>query len=1142
MALTLVTGGAGSGKTEYIYKKIIDWSMKEPERQFFVIVPEQATMQAQKDIVRLHPRHGTMNIDIVSFQRLAYRIFSELSFEQPEVLDDTGKTMVLRKLAGEKRKELAVFSSHLNQAGFIDEVKSMLSEFYQYGVTPELLKEQMEKDGVSKILMRKLEDMNVIYQAFREFTKERYITMEELLDVLCSVVGKSELLKDSVLVLDGYTGFTPVQYRLIGLLFHICKDIYVTVTATEGALYGPDNEADLFDMSRKMAGKLKALAVENGTEVCEDLLLCERPLPRFLRSPSLDYLERTMFRYPYHPYEGDSEGIRLVQAENPADEVDFVVNRIHQLVKRENYRYREIAVICGDLPGYAREITHQFEENGIPFFLDEKRDVSGNPFIRLMKAALEIIQRGFDYESMFQYLRTGLVSEETERIDRLETYVRAMGIRGLAKWEEPWERTFEGGGRLNLKELNEFKEEILAPLAAFKEKAGERGVSVAVMTEALTELLMALGVEKKLADQAEWFWTSGMEKEAREYEEIYGLVMELFERLCDLLGDEVVSKREYLEILNAGFLELKVGMIPAGADRVVAGDLKRTRLSGIRALFFVGVNEGVVPADTGNGGILTEQERETLKKNSLELAPTAREEGFMQRFYLYLALTKPSELLTLSWTALSSEGKTMRPSGMVIGQMRKRFPDLSVQTAAEEKEGTVSLQAAGKAVIAWLQDPENMERNPKFGALYRYLAREGNMAGEMERLAEACAYSYEESGIGREAAKELYGAILNGSVTRMEGYAACAYAHFLSHGLELKKRREYELDLSDMGNLFHRSIDLFFSEVRTRGMDFREIGEKERRALVKTIVDRVSKEYRNTIMKSSARNSYLEKKVERITDRTIRALIYQIQKGDFEPEEFEVDVTTRIPLRGGESLNLRGRIDRMDVFEDEDHVYVKIMDYKSGSTSFDLALLYHGLQLQLVVYMDAALKLESRRKPGKEAVPAGIFYYHIDDPVLERPDDESAEAVEAGILKKLRMNGLVNSSLDVISHMDREIVKESDVIPVALKDGLIQESKSSVAGGDRFKHLSGFVNRSLKTMGEEILDGNTAVNPYKQGNRTACDYCPYHSICGFDLKTSGFGFRKFKSMKADAIWEEIEKEGGAADGEHDVDNGTTKGH
>ena len=292
---------------------------------------------------------------------------------------------------------------------------------------------------------------------------------------------------------------------------------------------------------------------------------------------------------------------------------------------------------------------------------------------------------------------------------------------------------------------------------------------------------------------------------------------------------------------------------------------------------------------------------------------------------------------------------------------------------------------------------------------------------------------------------------------------------------------------------------------------------------MKECVAKVAGEYRNTIMKSSARNAYLERKVERIADRTVQALLYQLRKGDFVPEAFEVDVSLRIPLKTGQALDLRGRIDRMDVLEDEDRIYVKIMDYKSGSTSFDLALLYHGLQLQLPVYMDAALRMEKTKHPGKEAVPAGIFYYHIDDPLLERKEGMTEAEIEEGIRKKLRMNGLVNSNLEVIRHMDREIEKESDVIPVALKDGLIQETRSSVAGGDRFSSLTGFVRRRLEQMGEEILEGNIAVSPYKQGNRTACDYCPYHGVCGFELKTAGYSYRRLGALNPEEIWTEIEK-------------------
>ena len=373
MGLCIIAGGSGAGKTEYIYRKIIELSAKEPEGRFFVVTPEQATMQAQKEIVRLHPNHGTLNIDIVSFERLAYRIFSELSLPQPEVLDDTGKNMVLRKLAGEKMDELTMFSAHLNRPGFISEIKSMLSELYQYGATPEDLKAQTAGEHVGQILAAKLSDMEVIFEAFREFTKEKYITLEELLDVLCRVADQSALLKDSTMVLDGYTGFTPIQYRLIGILLKLCRNVFVTVSATMEPgmdLTAESDETDLFDMSRKMTGKLKQLAEENGVKIYQDLVFSKRPLVRFRNSPALDHLERTFFRYPYTQYHGGEREIMLVQAKDPADEIDFITNRIEELVKKDGYRYRDIALVCGDLPGYGREITRSFEENRIPLFLD----------------------------------------------------------------------------------------------------------------------------------------------------------------------------------------------------------------------------------------------------------------------------------------------------------------------------------------------------------------------------------------------------------------------------------------------------------------------------------------------------------------------------------------------------------------------------------------------------------------------------------------------------------------------------------------------------------------------------------------------------------------------------------------------------
>ena len=331
-----------------------------------------------------------------------------------------------------------------------------------------------------------------------------------------------------------------------------------------------------------------------------------------------------------------------------------------------------------------------------------------------------------------------------------------------------------------------------------------------------------------------------------------------------------------------------------------------------------------------------------------------------------------------------------------------------------------------------------------------------------------------------------------------------------------------------MGNLFHQSIDRCFAVMKERKQDWRGLTEEGRKQLVKECVAQVTKEYGNTIMASSARNAYLAGRVERITDRTIWALAEQVKKGDFEPTGFEVSFSAidnlkamRIRLSEDEELMLRGRIDRMDLCEDGEHVYVKIIDYKSGTTAFDLAALYYGLQLQLVVYMDAAVEMEERNHPDKEVVPAGIFYYHINDPLADRQEGMTVEEIEKQILRQLRMDGLVNSELDIISHLDRDIQKESDVIPVAIKDGYVQESRSSVASTRRFEDLRRFVNHKLREAGQDILKGNIDLKPYKQTARTACDYCPYHAVCGFDTKTAGYGYRRLAGLKPEDIWAQI---------------------
>lgn len=1145
MSLQFILGGSGSGKTTYLYDQIIQDSIKNPKQQYFLIVPEQFTMQTQKDIVTRHPGRGTMNIDIVSFQRLAYRVFEELAVENLQVLDDMGKSMVLRKVAVAQRKQLVLFQGHLHQTGFINQLKSMISEFYQYGITPGVLQE-MAPLARTPLLRQKLLDFAVVFQGFQDYIAGHYITTEEVLDVLCRVLSQSGMVKNSVMALDGYTGFTPVQYRLSELMMVYARQVIVTVTADpESDVYKNRGMHHLFFMSHQMVCRMTELAEKNQVKKLEDIWLKENPLPRFIKTPELAWLEKNLFRYGRRPYEdgnqgiqekekaagrGQAGGLELCYAATPSGEVSHVVCRIQQLVQEEGLRYRDMAVITGDLPGYGKEIAHQFEQNGIPYFMDDKKNVLDNPMVELIRAALEVVRTDFSYESVFRFLRAGLVGDDQEMTDRMENYVIALGIRGGKRWRETWELTYRAGTGLNLAELNSFKNKVMAPLFAMQEAFREEQITIAGMAQAVKGLLEACQVETRMKSYAEYFARQKEYRLAREYSQVYGLVEALLDRLVELLGNERAARKEFMEILDAGFAEISVGVIPATVDRVVVGDIIRTRLAHVKVLFFVGVNDGIVPAHKDGGNLLSDKEREFFGEHQLELAPTAREDSFRQRFYLYLMMTRPSQKLIVSFSAVGGDGKSRRPS-YLIGELRKMFPSLPCQDVQEQETGVYSVSEARKQLVDWLRqfrDGDTTLDEQRFLELYRWFLASESRSRELERLVAAAFYVYDKQGIGHAVARALYGTILSGSVTRLEQYAACAYGHFLKYGLELSERPRYELAAADMGNLFHDSIDLCFQQVRDEGRDWREITDGERQELVSRCVEQVTSAYGNTILGSSSRNAYLTRRVEQITQRTVWALQQQILRGDFIPAGFEVSFSAaddlkamKIALSEEEELHLRGRIDRVDVCEDNDQIYVKIIDYKSGGTSFDLLALYHGLQLQLVVYMDAVLEMTKRRQPEKEAVPAGVLYYNIADPLVQKREQQDPAAIEKEILRQLKMNGLINSELEAVRHLDHTIEKESDIIPVVLKDGAVQEGKSSVADRERFEALRHFVKEKLREAGREILDGRVEAAPYKNGQRTACDYCPYHAVCGFDKKTSGYEFRRWKNKKTEEIWEEL---------------------
>ena len=585
--------------------------------------------------------------------------------------------------------------------------------------------------------------------------------------------------------------------------------------------------------------------------------------------------------------------------------------------------------------------------------------------------------------------------------------------------------------------------------------------------------------------------------------------MNLLDKMVSILGEEKVSAEEYRQLLETGMGQAKVALIPPGIDQVLVGDMERTRLKDIRALFFVGVNEGCIPKNTESGGILTEMDRDFLGGQGIELAPGPKELMNTQRFYLYLNLTKPSERLCLSYSMSNGKGEATGPA-FLIRTVQTLFPKLKTERAEEPQNELELIETPNTAVeyfLSGLTDEEKRKDNPIFAELYSWYLNSPRYCTVTKKLIEAAFIRKPVDQISKSVAKVLYGEVSPNSATRLERFSACAFAHFLKYGLEVQERAEYEFKAMDMGNVIHQALEDFAAELHRRKLDWSVLSDEMRDAIADECLDRISADYGNTILQSSARNQYMIERTRRILRRTVWALQEQLRNGKFQPEGFEVSI-------GG------GRIDRLDIMKTDDKVYVKIIDYKTGNTTFDLVSIYYGLQMQLVVYMDAAVKAEQRKYPNAEVKPAGIFYYNVKDPMLQKEMEDDLDGLDPEIFKKLKMNGLVLAEDEVISGLDRTTVS----LPMAYTSTGLFRKGSSIASENEFALLDAYVKKKITDIREAILDGNAEVSPYEMGNRNACTYCPYQGTCGFDRKIPGYEFRRLKQFADDEIWKAFAKE------------------
>ncbi|MCQ2537485.1 MAG: PD-(D/E)XK nuclease family protein [Lachnospiraceae bacterium] len=1092
MGLQLILGTVGSGKTTFLYDQVIRMAGDNPATTYYFIVPEQFSIKTQYDLVTRHPDGGILNIDVTSLARLADKAFNVLHGEKPEFLPEIGKSMIIKKVLSDSKDNLKLYARNAGRAGFVEQAKALISELLQYNVSEEELY-NMASDMDESPLKHKLEDAYTLYSGFTSHLGKNVHTAEGLYDAFAEVAERSGILKNSVIILDGFTGFTPSQYELLRCFMRQCEEVFISFTADETALSGIElKDFDLFRISQQSIQKVMQLADEVGCDIRENIVTSyDNPD----RKKSLKALEKSLFRYNRKKTDAD-DSIHIYGAADSMEEVVYAASEIERLIRTGHYRYKDIGVVVSDMDVYGEPLGKELDRIKAKYFLDRKKSLGENECSALIALILKIMEKGADTDLFVSFAKSSLSGISHEEACILENYCLAFGIKGSRfkrKFEKDYEKQY-GASVLKACDAEPVREKImktLSPLLACKES------TAGALTEKIMDLFGRLNLEKKLEERALQMEESGDRLRKKEYLKVYESVMDILSQLNEYLGGEVMSVREYREVLTAGLAEARVGLVPEGSEQIVIGDIERTRLKDIKVLFLLGANDGKLPKAAAANGILSEYDKEELIKIGMELSPGMLRKVGRDRFYTYLALAKPTEQLYISYCLVGDDNTEYKPS-QVLNRIVGLYNNLSILKASDLPETTRLLRNdLGRKEQLSEKRTENVK------------AME-TAEPKIEKLSE-------------QTAEALYGEKISGSISCLETYAKCPFRFFLNYGLRLSVRDEFMLENSDFGNVAHEALENYGRILQEQGFNWFSISDEDRSRIITECAGQAIESYNNGIFASSGKNQVVSARVAELLTITVEQLTQHLAGSDFEPFTFEHSFRVE-----NEDFTLKGKIDRIDVCRKEGVESVKVIDYKSSAHTFDITKLYYGLSLQLPVYMQQAQKIEEL----KGMRPAAMLYNHILNPIVNAPDpmleEESKEdKIRAEIAKEFKATGVVNKDFEIIKSLDHSFVdaagtlKESvssEKIPVGTKKGGDFTAGSKVISDEDFGLLCTMAEAKMKNQVKAIKKGSCGITPVAEGGAiTGCGYCDYKSVCGFDVHNGGKA-RALRKYSPEDIW------------------------
>lgn len=1161
MTVRFLVGRSGSGKTTVCLDEIRNELHNNPTgTPIVMLVPDQMTFQMEYELVKTPGLGGMIRAQVFSFSRLALKVLQEAGGLTRYHLSSTGMNMLLRKVVEKQKEHLILFRKSSEQSGFYELLEEMMKEFKRYclGSTDlEQLEDRLLEDTEDRNLLKdKLHDLHIIYQELEEMLADQYVDSEDYLRLLEERMPDSSFFDGCEVWIDGFHSYTPQELGALRALMKKAKRLTITLTMDEPHEHMP-SDLDLFRMTNTTYQKLYTIAKEEGIEIEPNEFLDQQP--RFVQTPSIRHIENYYHERPVVPYYGESN-VRISGAVNRRAEVEGIARDIQELVQEKGYRYRDIAVLVRDASTYSDLLNTLLEDYEIPYFLDQKRSMLHHPLIECIRSSLDVVLQNWRYDAVFRCVKTDLLFEHDkwntqqlrEQVDLLENYVLAHGIHGKKRWcsQEDW--TYRKFRSLDMnfgsqtdeeqdkqQKINTARQMIADPLSRLGRdlKDAQNGKE---LCEALYLYLEHLQVPSKLENWRYKAEEAGDLSLAREHDQVWQAVIDLMEQMVEIVGDEPISLELFNKMLDTGLESMRFALVPPSIDQVLIGSLDRSRFYQVKCSFILGVNDGVLPAKPSEDGILSEDDRETLQTLGVEMAPTARENLLDENFLIYMALSSASDHLFVSYPLADEEGKSLVPS-ILINQLKEMFPDQKerfiMQEPNESDEATTRfIGRPGRTLSFLTAQLRHWQRGYPIGEewwnVYNWFVSEDKWTSTAKRTIHSLFYENKADKLKNTTSKELYGESLKASVSRMEKHQSCPFSHFASYGLNLEERQMFRLEAPDIGQLFHAALKEVADQLQQRKIDWRELSAKDCYRIAGEVVERLAPRLQSQILLSSNRYQYIKRKLKNVVGRAAYTLSQQAKASGFSPVGLELGFGNKekIPalkyqLKDGTTMEVIGRIDRVDTAINQDGLLLRVIDYKSSQKGLNLSEVYYGIALQMLTYLDVVLTY-SNEWLGKQADPAGVLYFHVHDPVHSSKKLLTLDEIENELFKKFKMRGYVLEDEDVVKLMDNTIEGHSEIIPVATKkDGSFRKG-SSVLNKEQFNDVRSYVRSMIGSIGSDIMEGNIDIAPYEMQKRTPCTYCSFRSVCQFDQSLEENNYRTLKDLKDDEFFDRMRKKGG----------------